>query len=415
LLSMLWRRAMVRLRGLGFTRRAASMLSPQRLARVDAAWSIAVGLGNIDTLRASAFAARHLLLALAAGEPSRVARALALDACLWAIQGPAGKKRANRLADEARRLADDVGDAHARGLAVAADAMSLHMQGRWRACLPAFDEAERIFREQCTGVAWELSTGNLMRAYSLARLGELSELAKNVTASLQDAEQRGDLYGSTVLRMGEPNLIWLVQDLPDEARGECEDAIARWSQRAFHVQHTYHAYAMVQIELYNGQGVAAWERVRAMWPRLEGSFILRFPLPRVANLDMRARAAVTAAAQATGAQRRELMAHARAAARMMERVDIGCAPAAAAVVRAALARLDGDDAAAAALLLQAAERFDREEMAMHAAIARGVRGRLVGGDEGRALRAAMDVWMRAQHVAAPDRFARVFVPGFDKG
>jgi hypothetical protein len=109
------------------------------------------------------------------------------------------------------------------------------------------------------------------------------------------------------------------------------------------------------------------------------------------------------------------MAQAQSAARAMERVAVGYAPAAASLVRACLARLDGDDVTAATLLGSAADGFEREEMAMHAAIARGFRGRLVGGDEGRALTAAMDAWMRGQHVAAPDRFARIFVPGFDNG
>jgi tetratricopeptide (TPR) repeat protein len=412
LTGMLWRRAQVRLRGLDFKRRLASSIPPQRLARADAAWSIAVGLGNVDTLLASSFAAHHVLLALEAGEPTRVARALALDACLSAMQGKKGAARVARFTEAARRLADELGDPHARALSVAATAIAVHMQGRWRACLAGFDEAERMFREQCTGVAWELSTGNLMRAYSLARLGELSELAKNVTASLQDAEQRGDLYGSTVLRMGEPNLIWLVQDLPDEARGECEDAIGRWSQRAFHTQHSYHVHAMVQIELYAGQGEAAWQRVLAMWPRLLPSFLLRLPLPRLAMIDLRARAAVAAAAQATGARRKELLAEARRAARAVSRVDIGSAGAAAAAIRAGVAHLSGDDAGAATLLAEAAALFDREEMAMHAACARGVRGRLVGGDEGAAQLAAMDTFMRRQHIAAPDRFSRIFIPGF---
>ncbi len=298
-MSLLWRRAQLRLRGLKFKRRQASELPPAALARVDAAWSVAVGLGNVDTIRGADFATRHLLLALEAGEPSRVARALAFEACLTAAMGADGVARANTLAAAAEKLADEVNDAHATGLAVAARAIALHMNGHWGDCLPFFDEAERIFRERCTGVAWELATGNLLRSYSLARLGELTELSKNVTAFLQEAEQRGDLYGSTVLRMGEPNLIWLAMDLPEEARSECEEGIRRWSQRGFHQQHVDFSYAMTQIDLYVGDGAAAYARVSGVWPQLEKSFTLRLDVARIINLHLRGRAAVAAAAQAS--------------------------------------------------------------------------------------------------------------------
>ena len=410
LLSLLWRRTRVRLRGIGFRRRQAADLSPALLARVDAAWSAAVGLGNVDTIRGADFAARHLLLALSAGEPSRVARALAFEACLNAVMGPGTLARANALAAAARALADEVGNAHAAALSVAARAIGLHMDGQWRACLPLFDEAERLLRERCTGVAWELSTGNQLRTYSLARLGLLSELAKNVTASLQEAEQRGDLYGSTVLRMGEPNLIWLATDLPDEARSECQDAIGRWSQRGFHQQHVDFEYAMAQIELYRGDGAAAFERMRAVWPQLERSFTLRLDVARIVNLDLRGRTAVAAAAAAAPSGRAALLADARRSAGKLERERARWAHPMAAIIRAGVARLVGDEVAALAALDRAIDGFDAAEMSMHAAAARGRRGTLRGGDAGSADLAAMQAWMRSQSVASPERFAAVFVP-----
>jgi eukaryotic-like serine/threonine-protein kinase len=408
-MSLLWWRARIRLRGLGFVPKKAAELPPSVLARVDAAWSAAVGLGNVDTVRGADFAARHLLLALQAGEPTRVARALAFEACLRAATGGKQIPRALLLADVARKLADEVGDPHSTALTVAARAIALHMDGRWGACLPFFDEAERILREKCTGVAWELSTGNLLRTYSLARLGELNELAKNVTASLQEAEQRGDLYGSTVLRMGEPILIWLAQDLPDEARSECEDAIGRWSQRGFHQQHAEFTYGMTLIELYVGDGAAACERMRVVWPQLEKSYTLELAMARVVNIDLRARATVAAAAQAEGRRRKELLAQASRWVRALEKEKGAWVPSIVAMTRAGIAHLSGDDAGAAELLARAAAGFDGAGMRMHAAIARGRRGVLVGSDEEKA---AMTKWMKSQNVVNPDRFCRVFAPGF---
>jgi hypothetical protein len=363
-------------------------------------------------VRGAGFGALHLRLALQLGEPARVARALAFAACIEAMQGDPRAARVDALAGDARRLAEELGDAHAEALALASRAILANSQGRWRACLPQLDAVERLLRERCSGVAWELSTTNLMRAVSLARMGELSELAKNVTASLQAAEQRGDRYAATVLRLGEPNIIWLVQDLPDEARGECEDAIGHWSRSGFHAQHLFHAFSMGQIELYSGDGAGAWERARALWPLVERSFLLELPLLRAGLVELRGRAALAAAASATGARRKPLLAEARAAAKRIDKETISYATAAAAALRAAAAHLDGDDATAQVLLARAALAFDEVDMAMHAAIARGRRGRLVGGDEGAALVATMDAWMRRQNVSNPDRFARMILPGF---
>ncbi len=411
LMSLLWQRAQLKMRGLSFKRRQVSELAPATLARVDAAWSLAVGLGNVDTIRGADFATRHLRLALGAGEPTRVARAMAFEACLTAAMGADGVARANALAAEAEKIADEVKDAHATGLAVAARAIALHMNGHWSDCLPFFDEAERIFRERCTGVAWELATGNLLRSYSLARLGELTELSKNVTAFLQEAEQRGDLYGSTVLRMGEPNLIWLAMDLPDEARSECEEGIRRWSQRGFHQQHVDFSYAMTQIDLYVGDGAAAFARVSGVWPQLEKSFTLRLDVARIVNIDLRGRAAIAAAAAAEP-HRKSLLADAERTVRALDKERAACARPGAAMLRAALAHLGGDDEAAAKHLENAAALYDEHEMRMHAAVARGRRGALLAGDAGRADREASAAWMSAQAVANPEKFMRVLAPGY---
>ena len=412
LMSLLWRRTQLRLRGLSFTRRQPSQVAPSVLARVDAAWSAAVGLGNVDTIRGADFATRHLLLALKAGEPSRVARALAFEACLTAAMSADGAARVNALAAEAEKIADEVKDSHATGLAVAARAIALHVSGHWRDCLPFFDEAERIFRERCTGVAWELATGNLMRSYSLARLGELTELSKNVTAVLQEAEQRGDLYGSTVMRMGEPNLIWLAMDLPDEARSECEEGIRRWSQRGFHQQHVDFSYAMTQIDLYVGDGPAAYARVSGVWPQLEKSFTLRQDVARIVHQDLRGRAALAAAMQAKEPHRKALVGDVARMVRALDKEAAGWARPYATALRAGLLRLGGDDTAAAARYAEAAAQFDEHEMRMHASVMRGRRGALVAGDAGAADREAARVWMQAQAVANPERFMRVVAPGF---
>jgi serine/threonine protein kinase len=415
LAALVYRRARVGLRGLGFRRCDAAAVPPAQLARIDTAWSLAVGLGNVDTLRASDFAARQLLLALDAGEPSRVARALALESCFAAIQGRAGAARALALLTRARTLAEEVDHAQAIGLTIAAAGIVKHMSGQWRDGIALFAEAEQVFRERCRAVNWELATSQILRLHGVVQLGELTELAKATTEYLQEAEQRGDLYATTLLRLGLLNIMWLVEDLPTEARQECEDAIAHWSNRGFHTQHTNYGFALAQIDLYLGNGEAAWQRVQQMWPELERAHMLRLQVARIGNHDLRGRAAVAAAAKASGSERARRLRDARASARRVEAEGTSWGRPLAQLVRAGVAHVEGDAERAVALLAEAAAAFADVEMAMHAAIARGRQGRLVGGVAGLALLGELETWCTAQHVRDPRRFAEVIAPGYDNG
>src|SRR5262249_26051137 len=72
-LGLLWRRAQIRLRGLRFREREESEIPAKELIKIDTCWSVSIGLGIVDTLLGADFQARHLLLALKAGEPFRIA------------------------------------------------------------------------------------------------------------------------------------------------------------------------------------------------------------------------------------------------------------------------------------------------------------------------------------------------------
>src|SRR5262249_57025228 len=88
LLSLVFRRALVILRGLGFQERGEAELSDNDRILVDTCWSVAVGLSMVDTIRAADFQSRYLLLALDAGEQFRIARALELEGAQRAVPGP---------------------------------------------------------------------------------------------------------------------------------------------------------------------------------------------------------------------------------------------------------------------------------------------------------------------------------------
>src|SRR5207302_5864177 len=88
LFSLLVMRIWLRIRGLRFKLRDATAVSPRDLTQIDICWSIGAGLGVVDNIRAVDFQTRGLLLCLAAGEPRRLARALAFEATFMATAGP---------------------------------------------------------------------------------------------------------------------------------------------------------------------------------------------------------------------------------------------------------------------------------------------------------------------------------------
>jgi hypothetical protein len=79
-------------------------------------------------------------------------------------------------------------------------------------------------------------------------------------------------------------------------------------------------------------------------------------------------------------------------------------------VRAGLAALRSPDGEAPGLLAEAARALADLDMALHAAAARHVRGRLLGGTEGTAIAAEAENWMRERGIAQPARIAAVLVP-----
>ena len=82
------------------------------------------------------------------------------------------------------------------------------------------------------------------------------------------ARERGDLYAAMNLSTYSLSVVRLAADEPDAAREEIRRVIGQWSREGYHVQHNDQVWASVQIDLYQGDGAAAWERITRHWPTL---------------------------------------------------------------------------------------------------------------------------------------------------
>jgi len=400
-------------RGLRYRRRDEAAVPPALVRRMVVCSSL-YPLGLTDTLRGHPFQMRNLRYALDAGVPARILRALVTEVVFSASAGAVGIPAMERWRDEARRLLAGLDDPYLAGIVEATEGTACWLVARWREGAACCDRGEAILREQCTGAAWELDTAQLYGHRNLFFLGELGELRRRLPGALKEARERGDLYLSSNLRLGLPMVhAWLAADDPDAARRNAADGITEWSYEGINLQHVNLLQGGVSIELYAGALDAAERHFAELWPALARSTYLRIELVRVFCTHLRARLALAAAARAAGSERARRVAAARRDARRLAREPAPWARALAVLVEAAAAALAGDAASAAARLDEAELALAAVDMGAFAAAARRQRGRLVGGDHGRALVTAADAWMTAQAIARPVRFAALLAPGFD--
>ena len=409
LLSLVLRRLLIKLRGLRFTERPAEMISESDLLRIDICWAVAAGLGVVDLIRGADFQSLHLLLALRAGEISRIARAMAFEVSQAAARGGgAAQERVAELIEKTETLAARAGNPHAKGLAIWARGLSSYLMGHWKEAAEYCERAAEVLRDQCTGVTWELTIANRFMLTSLLYLGEMVEVSRRVPQLLSAALEQGNLFAATDLRT-RLNAIWLAGDDPDRARDEVIAAMTTWPRKGFHLQHYSSLVALAQIELYTGDYEIAWKHIEAQWRPLEKSMLLRIQGLRIDAMQLRARLAL---ASAFGDQRERRLRLAEKLAAKIERENMAYANPLATLIRAGIARQRGDGGRALTLTEKALKDFEAADMQLYAVAARRRLGEMLGGDRGRQLVAQTEEWMTKQQIKNPPRMINLLAPGF---
>ncbi|MGI8835336.1 MAG: serine/threonine-protein kinase PknK [Pyrinomonadaceae bacterium] len=408
LFSLLLKRLQIKLRGLNFTERDASQIPEADLVRIDTCWAVAAGLGAVDLIRGADFHSRHLLLALNAGEPYRVARAMSFEVALSGSGGGKRKERAMQISRRTEALSQKVGNPHAIGLSIWARGVSAYQTGEWKLAAEVCERAAEVLRDRCTGVTWEVSIANRFMLSALLYLGEVAEVSRRVPTLLSAALEQGNVFAATDLRT-RMNSIWLAADDPDKARAEVIEALKAWPHEGFHLQHYSSLLALAQIELYTGDPEVAWKHIVGQWPALENSMLLRNQVLRIEATYLRARAAL---ATALTGNSRDKLGYAETLARKLEKENMGWAKPLAAVVRAAVAHQRGQHSEAISLLTAAADGFWQMDMRLYAAATRRRLGELLADDRGRQLITDADEWMTTERIKNPERMTRMLVPGF---
>ncbi|MEO6773987.1 MAG: protein kinase [Kofleriaceae bacterium] len=406
LVTLLARRLRLKLRGFAFTERRAQVPAAE-LHRIDLCWSVGNGLGGVDMIRAATFQAQHLLLALDAGEPYRVSRAIAWESIVRSMEGGrSGRRRARELGARAKEIAERIAHPHARAWTAATEAIAAECEGRWRDAQRHSTLTIALFREAQTDVAWEV--GSMYAWWLLPALymaGDLVELAELAPGAAAEADAVGDLYTATSLRTYLIPRLHLIAGDVERADGERAEAIGKWSRAGWHLQHWADLSARAEIALYRGDGAAAMRAWDLERPQLRGSVLLRMCMVGVQTRYSLGRALVLAGESAH-------LARAAKCARELGALDTAWARCHGKTLDAGIAMRRGDRARALALLEAVAADYRAIDMAMHAHACDRVRGGALGGEVGLALTTSADAWMRARDVADPAALAGSLVPGF---
>jgi serine/threonine protein kinase len=407
--SLLMQRVKLRIRGFSFEERRA--VPAEELRKIDVAWALGNGLGGIDIVRGADFQARHLLLALRAGEPYRISRALAWEAVLMSIEGGTpGLDRAAAIAARSMDLAKRIGHPHALAWATAAEAIHRFCLGSFSAARSHCQESVSLFREHGADIGWEVGSMEMWFWLPALRwLGDYEPLMQRAAPCAKEGVDRGDLYTATGVRTYVLPHVHLIQDHPDDAIREGRDAIAQLSKDRWLTQHWCNAVTHAHAALYAHRIGEALDGLERDGRRIERSMQSRMQQMRVQFLDVRSRVHI-AAAREDQTRRSALLASVERDLARLEKESLGWAQALAAAARGGVAAVRGDAVRARAAYERAAEAFTRLDMDVHALAAKARLAAIEGGTTGETERGALLAQIEKKGVRNAERYADMLMP-----
>jgi hypothetical protein len=405
LLSVLSRRALLKLRGFSFTERDARAVPPELLERLDVCSFLGGPLGMVDPLRGFDLQVKQTLLALRVGEPHRVAWALSNQIPNFAITGHRDLETARALMRDALALATRLGDPRLVGRVLVASGIGTKLIGEFDESVAFLERAFETFTG-LPGLAWERQTARIFLLEDLLWLGRWVDMLDRVPGFVEAARQRGDLYASSYMRSRYAPIGFLVADDPDGAHAEAERGMMSWSSRGYALQRYYQLHTTVVACLYRGDAREAWSRLESAWPTLTRTLLRSIVSTRIDAYQLRGRAALAVVA----AGDRATLPAVREVVKVMRRERLAWSQAFADAFEGALAAWHGDRARALRLLESAERAAERGAMSAFLASFRRARGAYLGGDEGQRLIDAGEAWAAAQGARHPERLTRSFGP-----
>lgn len=398
LLDVIRHRVVLKLAGYRYRVREPDSAAPDRLMRLDAAWSATLGLNTVDIIRSASFQARHTRLALRTGERGRLVKALATEAAYLASEGGrAAEGRAEELHHKAQQLALESGQDDLAAFVALCGGTARFYLGDWALALERLGAAETLYGRVQGANVWETINCAMYQLWACAYAGDFRRLAGALPVYVEHAEQQRNAIALAGFCSGPANIYWLVRDQPGEARRRSTAAAAPFAGVDFQSPQFVDLLAQCYADLYEGDGVEAWNRLQSRWPHINGLQFLRMQFFRIDLVFLRGLCALAARRAGADARRRDKDVHASIARLARERSQRANALGLLLAAGDAVGR-QRDDAVSA--LVAASAALAEAGLGLHAAAA------AFHTEEEAGARA----WFRNQRVVAPERIARMLVP-----
>ncbi len=413
LVSLLFFRAVLFLRGMRYVLRDEASVPPKAFVRLHVCWVMARVLGSSDRPAAAYFQTRMLLFALHYAAPSVLSGALVIEAGFLSAKGVRTRARVEELIGQAETIALESSLPFAKVAGPRMRGLAAHLQGRFTEARELNDRATRQMLETAPDEYFAMRQTQLYALWALAMLGELKELSVRLTRALREATDRNDVATLAVLRSGIFANAWLREGDSSGLRASVNEAMRPWTKREYNGHHFGACSSLAQVDMYEGRGHDAFQRLADHFPRARRAGQLNVEIMHCSARELRGRAAILAAAQTGPAMQRakkSLLASAERDARWLRGQPPAYARPFAALLEAGVVGVRGDRSLAVSALEDAIRGLDAVPVRLTAAAARMRLGALRGA-EGVALVESGMAFMREQGIVDPVRMAAFLVPG----
>lgn len=408
-ISKAFRRAitLLKIHPLTFFENTRFQISSQLLLRIDTTWLAGRGLLLVDPTLAGYLISHSAQLALAAGEPRRIARALAVAGMLMVNRDAESGYHVLARAEE---VSHGIGDQYAIGLSAICIGLAKRSEGQWAEALTKLNFGVEHLRSHAIGVAWEQSLALTGTFSTLEALGDFPTLEARIPGLLRQAEVNGDMHTSLLATLYS-GLLLLARDRVNDADIRICDALSRWRRLDRYLAHMHALKLSAYIDLYRDQPGRAWERITKL-PTDVVADHAQYLSFRVGRNDWHVLRGRTALARARTAQNAPaLLKHCARIARVLARQPYLHAQGASEALRAGVANLGGFEQDTLRHLKQAENYFNAAGMALHVACVQRRFGVLVGGTQGQEIIAEADHTFARVGVKNPEKWVRIYTPG----
>jgi hypothetical protein len=259
-----------------------------------------------------------------------------------------------------------------------------YLAGDLNESLSYFRQAEGLFLEHGRGVAWEHNSARIFWSDALFYLGQHRELDQRISSWVADAEERGDRYILSALRMADaPRTLYRDGDV-DAAQAQLSEGFALWDSPYVSYHDISHAVVQAYIDVYRGNAPQALERMNHLKKMMKQSYMDQVHVARVQVGVVEAIACVEVAADCKDVRKRHSLSHrVRRLSKLM--LDQGASWSTALGTQfSALASLIESPSESSLRQLKRAETlFLGSDMILHAAGVSARVAELVVGDEGK--------------------------------